>query len=64
MSGTKNHRHILNKTTDKGYFDPMASSINFAVPSQSTLHKRVENNPEFLPGINLELIEKIKLHYG
>ena len=64
MSGTRSHGQLLNNTCEKGYFDPMLSSINFAVPSQTTLHKRLADNPEFLPGINQQLINDIKNHYG
>ena len=63
MSGTKNLGQIISNNTDKGYFDPNASSINFAVPSLTTLHKRLENNSEYLPGVNLVLIEDIRNHY-
>lgn len=59
MSGTKNQGQILNQTSEKGYFDPACSFIPFAVPSQTTLHKSLSNNPQYLPGINLDLIEQV-----
>jgi len=62
MSGTKNQGQILDQTSEKGYFDPACSFINFAVPSQTTLHTSFSNNPQYLPGINLDLIEQIGNH--
>lgn len=33
------------------------------MPSQATLHKSLSNNPQYLPGINLDLIEQVGNHY-
>lgn len=63
MSGTQNQGKILDQTSEKGYFDPACSFINFAVPSQTTLHKSLSNNPQYLPGINLDLIKQVGNHY-
>ena len=36
MSGLRNTGQVINQMSEKGYYDPSTSKINFAVPSQTT----------------------------
>ncbi|KAK3086499.1 hypothetical protein FSP39_019282 [Pinctada imbricata] len=63
MTGLKNEGEILNHDTEKGFFDPLRSKINFPVPSKHALYKTNEKPSPFFPGISDKCIEIMAKHY-
>ena len=61
MSGQKSGGHILDASTSRGNFDPKNTSINFAVPSISTVRNYesfdMDIPREIPPGIIMQAIE-------
>ena len=54
MSGMRSFDQVLDGTSDKGFFDPLKSKVNFAVPSRNNLYKETSS---FYPGINEDAIK-------
>ena len=63
MSGLRNTGQVINQMSEKGYYDPSTSKINFAVLSQTTLHKHLSQKPPFFPGINKGVLDDISAFY-
>ena len=61
MSGQKNLGQVLDHTAERGDFDPLLSSINFAVPHIKQLRKEIEKtgNYDIMPGIITTAIDNI-----
>jgi hypothetical protein len=64
MSGLRSLGQVLDKSSDKGLFDPLESKGNFVVPSRNNLYKQDERPPPFYPRINESAILSISSHYG
>ena len=64
MSGLRSLGQVLDKSSDKGLFDPLESKGNFVVPSRNNLYKQDERPLPFYPRINESAILSISSHYG
>lgn len=59
MSSLRNLGQILDGSTEKGEFDHLDSTINFAVPSRKNLNHNTGPSQPFFPGINQDAINVI-----
>ncbi|MEW8548481.1 MAG: hypothetical protein AB2693_33680 [Candidatus Thiodiazotropha sp.] len=63
MSGLRNFGQILEGVSERGKHDPMASKVNFAVPSRNNLYPKQDDSKLFYPGINqtsiLTLVDRV-----
>lgn len=58
MAGPRHAGHVLTSKTEKGYYDPYESKINFPVPSKQNLYGK-ENIKPVLPGICIDAIQSV-----